>query len=165
MNKIDLEQKNAELKEEIKTLKRLREKELKDVREQVKRELELENIAKRIIKFINKNKINTIFYPSIPISITIKEIDTDLDDETNYRQLTMLCDFVNLNLDTLCSIIVKDDNDKYRWNYLNIFTYTSMEDNVSLMKYLINFAEIEENIDIHNKGMWTQELYDKLIVK
>lgn len=77
----------------------------------------------------------------------------------------MLCDFVNLNLDTLCSIIVKDDNDKYRWNYLNIFTYTSMEDNVSLMKYLINFAEIEENIDIHNKGMWTQKLYDKLIVK
>lgn len=165
MNKIDLEQKNAELKEEIKTLKKLREKELKDVREQVKRELELENIAKRIIKFINKNKINAIFYPSIPISITIKEIDTDLDDETNYRQLNMLCDFVNLNLDTLCSIIVKDDNDKYKWNYLNIFTYTSMEDNVSLMKHLINFAEIEENIDIHNKGMWTQELYDKLILK
>ena len=33
MNKIDLEQKNAELKEEIKTLKKLRERELKDVRE------------------------------------------------------------------------------------------------------------------------------------
>lgn len=125
----------------------------------------MENIAKRIIKFIIKNKINAIIYPSIPIAVTIKEIDTDLDDDTNYRQLSMLCDFINLNLDTLSSIIVKDDNDKYKWNYLNIFVDTAMEDNVSLMKYLINFAEIEENIDIHGKGMWTKELYDKLIIK
>ena len=165
MVKIDLEKKNTELKEELKKLQKLRDKELKDAREQVKRELELENIAKRIIKFIIKNKINAIIYPSIPIAVTIKEIDTDLDDDINYRQLSMLCDFINLNLDTLSSIIVKDDNDKYKWNYLNIFVDTAMEDNVSLMKYLINFAEIEENIDIHGKGMWTKELYNKLIIK
>ena len=149
-----LKEEIKKLKTENKKLSKLREKELNTVREQVKREVELENIAKRIINFIKSNGVEVIVYPKLPILLTVKRIDTEFSEEENYGFLIKFNDFVNLNLNTLSSTFLRDSNEKDERVYSVIQTSSSLEDNLTLMKYLVRLSEKEELIDIHDKAMW-----------
>lgn len=153
------------MKTENKKLSKLREKELNTVREQVKREVELESIAKRIINFIKSNGVEVIVYPKLPILLTVKKIDTEFSEEENYGFLIKFNDFVNLNLNTLSSTFLKDSNEKDEWVYSVIQTSSSLEDNLTLMKYLVRLSEKEELIDIYDKAMWEEKLYNSILEK
>ena len=153
------------MKTENKKLSKLREKELNTVREQVKREVELESIAKRIINFIKSNGVEVIVYPKLPILLTVKKIDTEFSEEENYGFLIKFNDFVNLNLNTLSSTFLRDSNEKDEWVYSVIQTSSSLEDNLTLMKYLVRLSEKEELIDIHDKAMWEEKLYNSILEK
>lgn len=160
------------LKEEIKKLKtenrklsKLREKELNTVREQVKREVELENIAKRIINFIKSNGVEVILYMRLPITITVKKIYKDSPDDEVFSFVSKLNDFVNLNLNGVMSRFLTDDNEKKEWVYSVIHVLSSLEDNLTLMKYLIKLSEKEELISIYSKQVWPEELYNSILEK
>lgn len=160
-----LKEEIKKLKTENKKLSKLREKELNTVREQVKREVELESIAKRIINFIKSNGVEVIVYPKLPILLTVKKIDTEFSEEENYGFLIKFNDFVNLNLNTLSSTFLRDSNEKDEWVYSVIQTSSSLEDNLTLMKYLVRLSEKEELIDIHDKAMWEEKLYNSILEK
>ena len=155
----------GELREKVRVLQKMRDKTLSEVREQVKREVELESIAKRIIDFIKSNGVEVILYPKLPIILTVKNIDTEFSEEENYGFLIKFNDFVNLNLNTLSSTFLRDSNEKDEWVYNVIQTSSSLEDNLTLMKYLVRLSDQEDLIDIHDKAMWEEKLYNTIIEK
>lgn len=161
----NLKEEIKKLREENKKLKKLREKELNGVREEVKREIELENIVKRIINFIKSNGVEVILYVRLPITITVKKIYKDSTDEEDFEFVSKLNDFINLNLDGVMSRFLTDDNEKKDWVYSVIHVLSSLEDNLTLLKYLIRLSEKEELVSIYSKQIWPEELYNSILEK
>lgn len=155
----------GELREKVRVLQKMRDKTLSEVREQVKREVELESIAKRIINFIKSNGVEVILYVRLPITITVKKIYKDSPDDEVFSFVSKLNDFVNLNLNGMMSRFLTDDNEKKDWVYSVIHVLSSLEDNLTLMKYLIKLSEKEELISIYSKQVWPEELYNSILEK
>ena len=160
----------GELREKVRVLQKMRDKTMSEVREQVKREIELETIAKRIINFIKSNGVEVIVYPKLPIVVTVKSIDPSLSKEENFSFLSKLNDFVNLNLDNLISGFRIDTNKRYfsksdDWVYSIIQVTTSLEDNLTLMKYLIRLSNKEDLISINDRKLWVEEIFNTIIEK
>ena len=101
----------------------------------------------------------------LPITITVKKIYKDSPDDEVFSFVSKLNDFVNLNLNGMMSRFLTDDNDKKEWVYSVIHVLSSLEDNLTLMKYLIKLSEKEELISIYSKQVWPEELYNSILEK
>ena len=158
----------GELRERIRVLERMRDKTMSDVRSQVKREVDLENIARKIINFLlEKSSEEFIIYPTIPFSVTVKNIDTDLEDDENYQLLIQLKEYIEQQFkkEGIVPLMVLDKNSINKWVYLNILVNTSLEDNCTLMKYFIKIGQNREQFSIHNEKAYTKDIYETLILK
>ena len=158
----------GELRERVRVLEKMRDKTLSDTRAQVKREIELENIARKIINFLlEQSSEEFIIYPSIPFSITVKNIDTDLEEDENYHLLIRLKEYIDRQFkkEGIVPLMVLDKNSINKWVYLNILVNTSLEDNCTLMKYFIKIGQNREQFSIHNEKAYTKNVYETLILK
>ena len=158
----------GELRERVRVLQKMRDKTMSDTRAQVKREIELENIARKIINFLlEQSSEEFIIYPSIPFCLTVKKIDTDLEEDENYRLLTQLEEYIEKQFkkEGIVPLMVLDKNSINKWVYLNILVNTSLEDNCTLMKYFIKIGQNREQFSIHNEKAYTKDVYETLILK